>query len=295
VAGRARRLYPVGETDEDDFLRCGIPRRSHMRPEFGCQINACDREMHLSLAGKFRCSDDPAMPKSPWCFDARFVGRRVCSEHSPLRAPGTFAYCHIVGGVARAYQAWKVRSTCSRVAEQVPLFLPNRRISSSEEPRSHLHLIPAAGPLSPPPSSLAPPQLPIPAPRRSSVPDVRHSPGESSKRCCPAPCRSSPKTSERFSDKFWRDTPGGTDPVVLTRRAAPPPQNIADIRALLSELEGAGAAPRAWGRLLRDVGAALLGGVAEPGGGARGDLGSGRTIQWNCSCPGADAPAPGVS
>ena len=177
MAGRARRLYPVGETDEDDFLRCGIPRRSHMRPEFGCQINACDREMHLSLTGKFRCSADPAMPKSPWCFDARFVGRRVCSEHSPLRTPGTFAYCHVVGSVARAYQAWKVRSTCSRVAEheaapkeQVPLIRPNRRISSSEEPRPHLRLIPAAGPLPPPPGSLPPQHLPIPAPRRSSEP-----------------------------------------------------------------------------------------------------------------------------
>ena len=38
-----------------------------MSPEYGCQINACDRELFLSLAGTFACSDDPAMPKSPWC------------------------------------------------------------------------------------------------------------------------------------------------------------------------------------------------------------------------------------
>ena len=103
-----------------------------------------------------------------------------------------------------------------------------------------------------------------------------------------------PQLSKSLSETL----PGGTDAVGLTRRAARPPQNLADIRALLFELDGAGAAPRAWGRLVRDVVAALWGGaewLQEPGGGARGDAGPGRTILWNCSCPGADAPAPGVS
>ena len=81
VKGQHRLLYPMGAVDADRFLRCGIPVRSHTNPHFGCQIMACDRELIASLEHGFRCSDNPLLPKSPWCHDSRVVGLRHCQEY----------------------------------------------------------------------------------------------------------------------------------------------------------------------------------------------------------------------
>lgn len=71
----------MGAVDEDGFLRCGIPVRSHTNPHFGCQISACDKEMIVSLEQGFRCSINPLLPKSPWCRNESVVGRRHCEEY----------------------------------------------------------------------------------------------------------------------------------------------------------------------------------------------------------------------
>jgi len=116
VEGRPRKLYPMGETDEDGTQRCGIPMRSHTNPNFGCQISACDREMLESLKNGFKCADDPSMPKGPWCQDSRFLGQSHCSEH---RWTWKYLACQTVASVAKAYHGWKVRSTCNSMSRQM--------------------------------------------------------------------------------------------------------------------------------------------------------------------------------
>lgn len=112
VQGHHRLLYPIGTVDSDNFMRCGIPVRSHTNPSYGCQISACDREMLQSLEQGFRCSESSFLPKSPWCQDARVLGKQYCQEYK-----WTWRYtpCRVSAYVAKAYHKWKLSTSCRRM------------------------------------------------------------------------------------------------------------------------------------------------------------------------------------
>jgi len=109
----------MGETDEDDFLRCGIPMRSHTNPSYGCRITDCDREMVESLLNTFQCSGDQSLPKSPWCYDERYVGKAHCTEYLWTWKIGLWPVCKAAGKIATAYHSWKIKTACSIMKQQI--------------------------------------------------------------------------------------------------------------------------------------------------------------------------------